>query len=116
MDIYRKEAKERKKESGKRHGRGQEKVRTHGPEPISGGRAREKAGKAVGVSGASIDRAAKVTEKLRKAQYLPTLKHLPTPCILCKIVVDRSCSSRFFLSLRARAVSFLVGDPQMHTV
>lgn len=55
-DLYEFQAKERQKEAGKTHGRGKEKVPANLPEPIKGD-ARDQLGKAVGVSGKSIDRA-----------------------------------------------------------
>jgi len=61
-DLYEKEAKKRQKDAGKSHGKGQPKVKETVPEPISG-QARDKAGKAVGVSGKTIDMARKVKEK-----------------------------------------------------
>lgn len=59
-DYYDRQAKERQKEAGKNHGRGQTKVPVNLPEPISNGDARDHAAKAVGVSGKSIDYATKV--------------------------------------------------------
>ncbi len=57
--MYDRQAKERQREAGKIHGRGKEKVPEKLPEPIRGD-ARDKAGKAVGVSGKYIDYATKV--------------------------------------------------------
>lgn len=56
--IYDRQAKERQQESGKVHGRG--KVPANLPEPIESGDSRDAVGKAVGVSGKSIDYATKV--------------------------------------------------------
>jgi hypothetical protein len=58
-EIYDRQAKERQKEAGKVHGRGQTKVPVNLPEPISGD-ARDHAAKAVGVSGKTVDYATKV--------------------------------------------------------
>lgn len=60
-EIYATAAKERKKEAGHTHGRGQ-KVPDNLPEPNAGD-ARDQAGKAANVSGKSVDRAATVLFK-----------------------------------------------------
>lgn len=57
-EMYVAAAKERQIESGKNHGRG--KVPENLPDPIDHGDARDAAGKAVGVSGRSVDFASKV--------------------------------------------------------
>ncbi len=61
-EFYDRQTKERQKEAGKTHGRGR--VPANLPEPIHAD-ARDQAGKAVGVSGKTIDYATKV---LREAE------------------------------------------------
>jgi len=60
--LYAKQAKERQKEAGKTHGKGQPKLPVELPE-AKGFDARDAAGKAVGVSGKLIDHAGKVRKK-----------------------------------------------------
>jgi hypothetical protein len=57
-EQYAKEAKERKRAAGEKHGRGQ-KVPVNLPGANDAGDARDKAGEALGVSGKSVDYAAK---------------------------------------------------------
>jgi hypothetical protein len=89
-EIYDAQAKERQVESGRNHGRG--KVPENLPEPINAGDARDKAGKAVGVSGRSVDFATKVLsqgepelikavdEKPNKSFELPNCQLKQTSC------------------------------------
>ena len=60
-EIYDRAAKERQSESGKVHGRG--KVVENLPPPIDSGKSRDATGKAVGVSGKSIDYATRVLNR-----------------------------------------------------
>jgi len=81
--MYDDAAKERRKESGKMHGRGQQKVPNNCTEPISKGDARDQVGKAFGVSGGSVDRARRVIEK--------NIPELAEAVDAGKITVARAC-------------------------